>query len=95
MILNILKSISTLCKTNQHRTKPCDLLEYINSNILKKLLSGREEGGGFRMGNMCIPVADSCWYMPKPINIVKLKNKIKKIFFNKETVVFIVVMLED
>ena len=21
---------------------------------------GREEGGGFRMGNMCIPVADSC-----------------------------------
>ena len=22
--------------------------------------TGREEGGGFRMGNMCIPVADSC-----------------------------------
>ena len=21
---------------------------------------GREVGGGFRMGNMCIPVADSC-----------------------------------
>ena len=21
---------------------------------------GREEGGGFRMGNMCIPVADLC-----------------------------------
>jgi len=21
---------------------------------------GREEGGGFRMGNVCIPVADSC-----------------------------------
>ena len=21
---------------------------------------GREEGGGFRMGNMCIPVVDSC-----------------------------------
>ena len=21
---------------------------------------GREEGGGFRMGNACIPVADSC-----------------------------------
>ena len=21
---------------------------------------GREEGGGFRMGNMCIPVADAC-----------------------------------
>ena len=22
--------------------------------------TGREKGGGFRMGNMCIPVADSC-----------------------------------
>ena len=22
--------------------------------------TGREEGGGFRMGNMCTPVADSC-----------------------------------
>ena len=22
--------------------------------------TGREEGGGFRMGNICIPVADSC-----------------------------------
>ena len=40
---------------------------------------GREEGGGFRMGNTCIPVEDSFWYMAKPINIVKLKNKIKKI----------------
>ena len=23
---------------------------------------GREEGGGFRMGNMCIPVADMLMY---------------------------------
>ena len=37
---------------------------------------GREEGGGFRMGNMCIPVADSFLYMAEPINIVKFKNKI-------------------
>ena len=22
--------------------------------------TGREEGGGFRMGNTCIPVTDSC-----------------------------------
>ena len=22
--------------------------------------TGREEGGDFRMGNMCVPVADSC-----------------------------------
>ena len=35
----------------------------------------REEGGGFRMGNTCIPVADSCWYMAKPIQYCKLKIK--------------------
>ena len=40
----------------------------------------REEGGGFRMGHTCIPVADSCWYMAKPIQYCKVKkqNKIKK-----------------
>ena len=35
------------------------------------------EGGGFRMGNTCVPVADSCWYMAKPIQYCKVK-KIKK-----------------
>ena len=34
---------------------------------------GREEGGGFRMGNTCIPVADSFWYMAKPIQYCKVK----------------------
>ena len=34
------------------------------------------EGGGFRMGNPCMPVADSFLYMAEPINIVKFKNKI-------------------
>ena len=38
---------------------------------------GREEGGGFRMGNICIPVADSFQYLAKPIQFVKFKNKIK------------------
>ena len=38
---------------------------------------GREEEGGFRMGNMCIPVADSFWYLAKLIQFVKFKNKIK------------------
>ena len=33
------------------------------------------EGGGFRMGNTCIPVADSCWYMAKPIQYCKVKKK--------------------
>ena len=36
---------------------------------------GREEGGGFRMGNTCIPVVDSCWYMAKPKQYCKVKKK--------------------
>ena len=35
---------------------------------------GREEGGGFRMGNTCIPVADSFWYMAKPIQYCEVKK---------------------
>ena len=34
----------------------------------------REVGEGFRMGNTCIPVADSCWYMAKPIQYCKVIN---------------------
>jgi len=41
---------------------------------------GREEGGGFRMGNPCMPVADSFLYMAEPINIVKFKNNLKNIY---------------
>ena len=33
---------------------------------------GREEGGGFRMGNTCIPVADSFWYLAKLIQFCKV-----------------------
>ena len=33
---------------------------------------GREVGEGFRIGNMCTPVADSCWCMAKPIQYCKL-----------------------
>ena len=36
--------------------------------------TGREERGGFRMGNTCIPVVDSCWYMTKPIQYCKVKK---------------------
>ena len=32
---------------------------------------GSEEGGGFRMGNTCIPVADSFQYLAKPIQYCK------------------------
>ena len=35
------------------------------------------EGGGFRMGNTCIPVADSFQYFANQYNTVKFKNKIK------------------
>ena len=33
---------------------------------------GREEGGGFRMGNTCIPVVDSFRYLAKPIQYCKV-----------------------
>ena len=33
---------------------------------------GREEGGGFRMGNTCILVADSFRYLAKPIQYCKV-----------------------
>ena len=31
-------------------------------------------GGGFRIGNTCTPVADSCWCMAKPIQYCKVKK---------------------
>ena len=40
--------------------------------------TGREEEGGFRMGNMCIPVVDSCWCMAKPIQYCKVKKRKKE-----------------
>ena len=39
---------------------------------------GREVGGGFRIGNSCIPVMDSCQCMAKPIQYCKVKEKLKK-----------------
>ena len=33
---------------------------------------GREEGGGFRMGNTCIPVADPFRYLAKLIQYCKV-----------------------
>ena len=31
---------------------------------------GRQVGGGFRMGNTCTPMADSCQYMAKTTTIL-------------------------
>ena len=39
---------------------------------------GREEGGGFRMGNTGIPVADSFQHLAKLIQNCKVKKKKKK-----------------
>ena len=50
---------------------------------------GREVGGVFRMGNMCIPVADSCWCMAKPIQYCKILNNNKKIPFMADAVITI------
>ena len=36
--------------------------------------TGRIEGRGFRMGNMCIPVVDSCGCMAKPVQYCKVIN---------------------
>jgi len=33
---------------------------------------GRKVGGGFRMGNTCTPVADSCQCLAKPIQYSKV-----------------------
>ena len=33
---------------------------------------GREQGGGFRMGNTCMPVEDSFQYMAEPIQYCKV-----------------------
>ena len=39
---------------------------------------GREVGGGFRMGNTCTPVVDSCQCMAKPIQYCKVISLQKK-----------------
>jgi len=44
---------------------------------------GREVGGGFRMGNTCTPMADSCQCVAKPIQYCKVNKQIKLIFFKK------------
>ena len=47
--------------------------------------TGREEKGGFRMGDTCISVADSCWCMAKPIQYFKVKKKKKKSLFQHQS----------
>ena len=45
---------------------------------------GGEEGGGFRMGNTCTPVADPCQCMAKPIQYCKVISlQLNKFIFKK------------
>ena len=41
--------------------------------------TGREVGGGFRMGNTCMPMPDSCWCVAEPIQYCKGKKKKKEL----------------
>ena len=43
-----------------------------NTLVKKSASTGREVGGGFRMGNTCMPVADSCWCVAEPIQYCKV-----------------------
>ena len=46
---------------------------------------GREVGGGFRMGNTCTPVADSCQCMAKPIQYCAVISlQLNKFIFKKK-----------
>ena len=47
-------------------------LFYTSVSLLLRDGMGREEGGRFRMGNTCIPVADSFWYLAKLIQFCKV-----------------------
>ena len=53
--------------------------------------TGRDVGGGFRMGNTCTPVVDSCWCMAKPIQYcnwppIKIHLNFKKVLINVKVV---------
>ena len=47
---------------------------------------GREVGGGFRMGDTCTPMADSCQRMAKPPQYCKVISLQLKINLKKELV---------
>ena len=44
---------------------------------------GREVGGGFRMGDTCTPMADSCQCMAKPLQYCKVISLQLNTFFKK------------
>ena len=47
---------------------------------------GQEVGGGFRMGNTCTPMADSCQCMAKPVQYCKVISlQLNKFIFFKKS----------
>ena len=54
---------------------------------------GRVVGGGFRVGNSCTPVVDSCQCMAKPIQCCKVKKK--KFKFKKKCEAFLVFAMSN
>ena len=58
---------------NLWATREVERVGQLHSSPFKIILGiGREVGGGFRMGNTCTPMADSCWCMAKPIQYCKV-----------------------
>ena len=51
-----------------------ELLWWFSVGMTQRARMGREEGGVFRMGNTCTPVADSCQCLAKPLQYCKVIN---------------------
>ena len=59
------------------RTWLSDWTDWLSCNPIPGYIAGENSNlktWGFRMRNTCIPVADSCWYMAKPIQYCKVKK---------------------
>ena len=74
---NSLQSCPILCNPIDGSPPDSTIPGILQARILEWMTqrdgTGREVGGGFRMGNMCTPVADSCCCMAKPIQYCKVK----------------------
>ena len=58
--------------THTHTNFSCLLLISLPNISIQVHMKGREVGGGFRMGNTCTPMADSCQCMAKTTTILWL-----------------------
>ena len=69
------KGIET-CKLSYVKriTSPSSMHDTVCSGMTQRDGMGREVGAGFRMGNTCTPVADSCECMAKPIQYCKVNK---------------------